>query len=272
MLRYNVFGVLAALALGLGACSGAGPTGPGSGPPGTFRQNLPQGWATLVDYGFDDPGPVHQDGVTRVAPLGASGWDATDWGIAGGAVRRVQDSASPLSPGYVLEEVYPAHLSGQGPDKVTLDSIPGAAKVYVSWVVKWDQTFHHNTTSEKMIYFNFGASNYFLFEFLYAVEMMYNLPDAGGYPHLRANQLPPNQFGHGNAPPVNGVWMEYEILLDRTTGTVKWWKDGVLHGSHTGRTFPNINSLEIAATWGGGGDKQGTSSRYTDHIFVATGS
>ena len=240
-------------------------------PAGTFRRNLPSGWTTVTDYGFDDPLLAHQDGVQRVSRLGSSGWEVTDWGLVGGDVRRTADALSPYSPGYVLEEVYPAHLSGQGPDKVTFSQVPNGAKVYVSWVMKWDATFNHNTTSEKLIYFNYGSTNYVLFEFLYGVEMMYNLPEAGGYPHLRANRMPPNQFGHGNAPPVNGVWIEYEIMFDQTTGTVQWWKDGVLRGSHTGRAVPRIVNLEIAATWGGGGDKQGVSSRYNDHIFVAVG-
>ena len=239
---------------------------------GELRRNLPPGWSTLTDYGFEDAPPTHVDGRPQEAMLGSSGWRVTDWGLVGGGPRRSSDAGAPVSPQFVMEEVYPPHLSGQGPDKVSYYLSP-RTKIYISWLVKWESGFHHNTTSEKMIYFNHtGVGDQFLFEFTYGVEMVQYIQEGTGYEALRANQLPPNFFGHGNAPPTDGAWIEYELLFDSTTGTVMWWKNGQLRGSHTARSFTPIRLIEITGTWGGGGDKQGTHSRYTDHIFVATGS
>lgn len=247
---------------------GAGAAGSGGGPnPDACRANLPAGWATISDYGFDDTLPPHQDGQFWEVPLGSSGWSALDWGGVGGEIKRSVDATAPCSPEFVLEEVYPPHLSGTGPSKVFYN-FSAADELYVSWAVMWQTGFDHNTTSEKLIFFNLGDADGFLFQFLYGVEMVYGI-DEDGFEALRANQLPPNEFGHGDAPPVDGTWQLYELYFDRATGTVRWWKDGILHGSHTGRTFPAIHNVEIDATWGGGGDKMGTHSRYTDHIFIA---
>jgi hypothetical protein len=176
-----------------------------------------------------------------------------------------------MSPSYVLEEVYPPGLSGSGTSAV-YRSIPSSDKLYISWVGKWQTGFQHNNTSEKQIYFNPDASNYFIFQFHWGAESIYNIRDDSGNSWIEANQLPKRSDGVHNAPPLDGVWVEYEFLFDRASGTVRWWRNGELRASWTGRSFPTLNHLKLDTTWGGGGNKSGTHSRYTDHIFVARGS
>jgi hypothetical protein len=245
--------------------------GPQVPPSGDLLRNLPSGWTTVSAYGFDDVPPAAQDGVAYERPLGG-GWTILFWGTPGGGPKRLADDASPASPGYVLEEVYPPHLSGGGTSAVFRD-VPSTDKLYVSWVVKWEAGFHHNNTSEKLIYFNPDDSDYFIFQFHWGAESIYNIRGADGDGSLWANQRPRRPAdGVHDAPPLDGEWIEYELLFDRAAGTAKWWRNGVLHGDHSGRSFPRLNHVKLDTTWGGGGDKQGTHSRFTDHFFVAVGS
>lgn len=247
-------------------------------PAGPTRRSLPAGWAIISDYGFDDP-PPSMTGYYEGQPLGSSGWLAQDWNVAGATeLQRVSDPTAPGSQPYALAETYPPHLSGGGTTSF-VRTIPTCRQVYISWVVKWDAGFHHNGNSEKQLYFNFGDSNYFLFQFHWGSEAIYNIrPDPneprqaqinGGDNSLRANLMPSASNGLPFAPPIDGEWVEYEFIFEQQTGRVRWWLNGVQHADHVGRSFPAVRHLKFSTTWGGGGDKQGTHRRYTDDVLVA---
>jgi hypothetical protein len=175
----------------------------------------------------------------------------------------------------VLAETYPAGLSGGGATAWSQE-FQRADRFYLSWVVKWDADFHHNGTSEKLIYFNHDDGKSLIFQFHWGAEAMYGIePAASDYVvdgSLHANKLSRRGDGVFDAPwPRDGAYHEYEILFDRASGTVKWWKDGQLRAHHTGRSFPQIHNVRPDTTWGGGGNKQGSQRRYTDHMLVAIG-
>jgi hypothetical protein len=245
------------------------PPPPPTPAPGQFRRNMPAGLSIFNDYGFGDPPVAHIDGTTQDGHrLGASGWRMIDWGKVGGPANRITSASAPLSPPYMLCQTYPAHLSGSGTTNVYRGDIPSSDVVYFSWLVKWDSDFHHNSNSEKLLFFNSGPNQYF-FAYHWNNEVIEKIRQTDGLDILEANQMGPDSFGHPMARPINGQWVEFELLFERSTGTVKWWTNGELRAHHTGRSFDIPTSVRIDSTWGGGGDKQGSQDRCTDHFTIA---
>jgi hypothetical protein len=70
-----------------------------------------------------------------------------------------------------------------------------------------------------------------------------------------------------------GVWHRVEWYTNVTTGTLKWWLDGVLQGSYTNvlNSF-NFDMFPFSSTWGGdlGALKQETDHYWFDHVHVST--
>ena len=73
------------------------------------------------------------------------------------------------------------------------------------------------------------------------------------------------------APNVNatsvtlGAWHQIEWYCQLSTGTLKWWLDGVLHGSYSDvvNTYP-FDMFQFSPTWGG---NSGARKRQTDHYW-----
>ena len=62
-----------------------------------------------------------------------------------------------------------------------------------------------------------------------------------------------------------GVWHLVEWFADLSDGTLQWWLDGVLHGSH--RDFTNTHDFDMfqfSPTWGG---NTGARKRHSDHYW-----
>lgn len=241
--------------------------------PGEFFRNRPAGLTTLYaqdyDFAYTSPGRGERD-------LPAGGGRHTDWGLGVFLGTRAESIAA---DGMVWVTTYPPGLSGTGPEKVSF-ALPRPDVLYLSWRVLWEDGFDHNGTSEKWLHFNVEcAEPTFIFQLMYGVEAVEGIPEPGpgSYPEvkdrLRANRAPvaKNASGDPLAVPPDGELLEYELLLDRTTRTVKWWRNGVLHAEHVGVTIPAICQVEQGATWGGGGNKQGTHERLVDHLVIAGG-
>ena len=212
--------------------------------------NRPAGLTTLVDQDFE----FAWSGGGSLP--GGGNVDAWQSGVCG---TEVVDGRS------VWYSTYKPGLSGGGPDTMRFGLPSGQDRTYVSFRVKWEDGFDHNPTSEKMLFFHHG-SGYSLFQFLYGVESVL----VGGQ-ELYANRAPvpagPPQLGSlPQALPVDGEWIEYEVEITRTG--IKWWRNGVLHGEHS-VSLPQVSSVDLDATWGGGGNKQGTHKRWTDFIVIA---
>lgn len=232
-----------------------------------------------VDPGFpNNPGlPVVFDDAfaydwneSRGAP---PGWSDIGSGALVGMSHTLDDPTSPT--GRALESIYPPHLGGGGPLLIKKRLGRSYDRVYVSWWVKWEAGFDHNGNSEKSIYFNHNTTERILFQYHWGSETMAYIAPATKYyaadDALRAN-LEPNGVDSKGLPiarPIDGQWNQYELLFDRSTGTVRWWLNGVLHGDHSGRTFPAIFDLALSSVWGGGGDKVGSHYRRTGRITVA---
>ena len=70
-----------------------------------------------------------------------------------------------------------------------------------------------------------------------------------------------------------GVWHRVEWYSQLSTGTLKWWLDGVLQGSYTDVRNPvAFNLFEFSPTFGGntGALKRQTDHYWFDHVHVST--
>jgi hypothetical protein len=233
-------------------------------PPQTssFTPNRPAGLTTVLDYDF-------RDSFSGNGTIGSSGVRVTDWDGSGqpgsGHCRTVADPSS--ATGRAFEGIYQVGESGTGPCLLEFSLGSMYPKVYVAWSVWYPTGFEHNGTSEKMLRVTGqGGLGYVLWEWLYLRETVYETQQANGCSYLQALDAPlPTRSGISSpcvqAPPdtrpVDGRWVNYELYLDGATGTVKWWREGVLHGSHVGRAIPStFGTVRIEYTWGGGGNKQ----------------
>jgi hypothetical protein len=181
-------------------------------------------------------------------------------------------------------------------------------RLYFSWSECWEGAssgcgpgiadFQLNSASTKIAFFNVGGSPQLIFQTLFQSQggqyflTVLNIPDPDtGCPHLVPNQfaatgdtLPTSGFGGssgacpnlGNPQIALGEWVNWEFCFDFTNGnsdvTVMWAMNGSIIGYWTGVTVANISNMRLTTTWGGGGNKSGTHSRYYDHFEAYTGS
>ncbi len=218
----------------------------------------------VTSYGFDDePELITMGPVGNIYAWGDSGWTTAEWHDSHRGGFRSEQSDAVVSGPFVMEQVYPDTVFGDGPGGATFSFEPALEEFYICWSVKWDADFDHNEVSEKWLFMNLNrASDVQLFQLEFGNEALHYIPEASGHEALRANMV-------AEAPPIDGEWVLYELYFDVPTGTVRWWTNGELHAEHTGRPIFPLQELSINGTWGGGGGKVGTHSRYTDHILIA---
>ena len=69
------------------------------------------------------------------------------------------------------------------------------------------------------------------------------------------------------------MWHRIEWYCQLSSGTLKWWLDGVLQGSYTDvRNAYNFDMFQFSPTWGGnsGAQKQETDHYWYDHVHIST--
>lgn len=234
----------------------APPPAPPPPPPtgGDRTPNLPSGWRTISDFGFDQPIGTGQD-----SPAG-SGW-LVSWNSAG-TTTRASDPTAPVSPQFVAQSLYPVgRRSGDGVGNIGRP-IPSTRKVYVAVWTKHEANFEFNPNDNKFLIFEPGhilvqsrrwETNYLLTEF------------AGQQQEFRANVVPNWQMPMGR-------YVRYEVLIDLDAHVLRIWADGVLvtDVTHERIRGSNINEVKLDTTWGGASANGSRNSyRWTDHIVVA---
>jgi hypothetical protein len=249
-------------------------------PSSFLNVNRPVGLTTVIEDDFDYAiSTGNRSAMT--AEFQAQGWstvifDAADSGNEN-RTSTVDMSGTPNGVGTrkVLSSFNPTGTGGTG--SFTLRKSFSSAQIIYVYVTTWyEPGFHHNSVSEKLIYLNQGVNG--IWEHGFEDEVLNGIPQDPIYcgidSHCWANLLP---CGSGGSNPVtgfqsDGVWRQFEILLNRTTGSVKWWTDGEQRADHIGRTFSaGFTSIDLDNTWGGGGSKIGNHARRHDFILVATG-
>jgi hypothetical protein len=239
--------------------------------------NEPEGMTVLTDWGFDQSPPTSGDVPIPDSP----GWSIV-YGIPPGPTRGWVQSASdptaPFSPPHVYDFVYPEGMvEGSAPGTVyyprsssglmaylplpsSQQRLPDADGVYVAFWWKPSSPFDLGPNGNKIAFlFNGGGDRG-------GQQFLILMPDG------RLHVLPeyPNDFRwrrpNVNATPVTlGTWHQIEWYAQLSTGTLKWWLDGVLQGSHRDvRNAHSFDMFQFSPTWGG---NTGARKRQTDHYW-----
>lgn len=243
-----------------------------------FAANAPGGSVAIVlDCDFDGTwaggsGTMNCDTGTLAV---------TDWnrgGYPADECRIVASSDAPNTSGKAWESHFDDGAGGSGPCMLG-DSWSGSRDTtYVAWYTKYQASWQENTNSQKVLHWNTDAGTHAdLFQYRYRAEAFDYITSATGCAALEANQAsvavksPPESSPCQNqraAYITAGQWDLFEILYIDSSGTVKWWKNGELRGSHSGRDLSKVWGLDFTDTWGGSGTLTQEQSRYYGRIQI----
>ena len=274
------------ITLAIPACDATLPIGSSASETGGDWPNEPEGMTVLTDWGFDEAAPTSGD----VPIPGSPGWSIV-YGVPPGPtrgwVRLVSDSTAPVSPPHVYDFVYPKGMvEGTAPGTVYYPAsrygimahlpLPSSARelssadaVYVAFWWKPSAPFDFGPNGNKIAFlFNGGGDGG-------GQQFLILMPDG------RLHVLPeyPGDF-RWRRPNVNatavtlGAWHQIEWYAQLSTGTLKWWLDGVLQGSHTDVRNPHsFDMFQFSPTWGGntGARKHHTDHYWFDHLRLSVG-
>jgi hypothetical protein len=249
------------------ATTSAGVTVTVSNSSGSAWPNEPTGLTVRTDWGFDQDPPTSGD----VAIPGSPGWKIVENASPGsgrGWAARTADGAAPFSPPNVYDFVYPQGMvEGNAPATVYYAGL-GAGELYAGFWWKPSTPFDFGPDGNKIAFmFNGGGG-------AGGQQFLILLPDG------RLHVLPeyPGDY-RWRDPNVNatvvtlGAWHRVEWYSQLSTGTLKWWLDGVLQGSHTDvRNSFNFDMFQFSPTWGGnaGAQKHETDHYWFDHAHLST--
>ena len=227
--------------------------------------NEPTGLTVLVDWGLDLAVPTAGD----VPILGSPGWNVVGNAVPGSAQGWAQlalDPSAPVSPANVYDFVYPAGMiEGEAPATVYYNLAAG--EMYAGFWWKPSSPFDTGPNGNKIAFlFNGGGG-------AGGQQFLILMPDG------RLHVLPeyPGDF-RWRTPNVNatlvtlGQWHRIEWYCQLSTGTLKWWLDGVLQGSYTDvRNSHSFDMFQFSPTWGGnsGARKRETDHYWFDHVHLS---
>ena len=252
-------------AVALGACQQpAAPSevpAPGPGPPsaGPGWPNEPPGLRLVADWGLDSAPPASGD----VPIPGSGGWRVVAnraVNSSRGWVQLAADPGGPASAPSVYDFVYPEGMvEGDAPATVYHNNLAARA-MYVAFWWKTSAPFDRGPNGNKIAFmFNGGGDGGGqTYMALHPDGRLHVLPESPGDFRWR-EPLP------GAAVVSPGDWHLVEWFADLSDGTLKWWFDGALHGSH--RDFTNTHDFDMfqfSPTWGG---NTGARKRHTDHYW-----
>ena len=256
--------IVRTMAVTVVACSHTvAPTRPESGWP-----NEPAGFTVLTDWGLEQEPPRAGDGSVG----GSAGWRVvkpSGLGFAGpdGRMDRSTDASARMSPPYVYEMVYPeGMIEGRAP--ATLYYAPlGVREVYAGFWWKASDPFDLGPNGTKIAFLFNGGGDTGGQQFLgfFPDQRLHVTTEYPGDVKVRR----PNE----NAVRVTlGQWHQIEWYCNLSTGTLKWWLDGVLQGSHQDVTNPvPFDMFQFSPTWGGntGARKRQTDRYWFDHVRLS---
>ena len=246
--------------------------------------NEPAGLTVRTDWGLDQAIPTAGD----VPIPGSPGWGVVNNAPSGhrrGSAQLVSDPGAPFSPPAVYDFVYPqGKVEGTAPATVyypyrrygigaLLGRLTGdrdalqADEVFLGFWWKPSSPFDPGPNGNKIAFlFNGGGATG-------GQQFLILLPDG------RLHVLPeyPGDF-RWRDPNVNatvvtlGAWHRVEWYCRLSTGTLQWWLDGVLQGSHSDVTNSSkFDMFQFSPTWGGnsGARKRETDHYWFDHVHLS---
>jgi hypothetical protein len=254
------------ITIAIAACSASDlPTSPTAPPVDSRWPNEPPGLTLLTDWGFDSELPTSGD----VPIPGSPGWHVA-YGRSstsmGGRAERVADAGAPRSPSSVYDFVYPEGMV-EGTAPATVYYPFSAREVYVGFWWKPSAPFDVGPNGNKIAFlFNGGGgSGGQMFLMLRTDGRLHVLPEYPGDFRWRT----PNLTATGV---TLGQWHLIEWYAHRTEGTLKWWLDRRLQGSHTDVTNPiPFDEFQFSPTFGGntGARKRQTDHYWFDHVYLS---
>jgi hypothetical protein len=212
----------------------------------------------LTDWAMDQAVPAGGDVVIPGSPGWRVVYEMTPGRTRGWAEQTV-DAGAPFSPPNVYDFVFPQGMV-EGYAPATVYYRFSTLEVYAAFFWKASSPFDLGPNGNKIAFlFNGGGSGggqQFLI--LRRDGLLHVLPEYRGDFRWRNPNV--------NATPVSlGVWHLIEWYADLSSGTLKWWLDGVLQGSHTDvRNNAAFDMFQLSPTWGGA---SGARKRQTDHYW-----
>ncbi|TMQ52001.1 MAG: hypothetical protein E6K74_12805, partial [Candidatus Eisenbacteria bacterium] len=215
-------------------------------PPSGSWPNEPAGFRVLTDWGLDQVLPTSGD----VPIVGSLGWNVVynaSPGSARGWAQLVSDPSAPFSPASVYDFVYPQGMvEGTAPATVYYPTL-SSNEVYVGFWWKPSSPFDLGPNGNKIAFlFNGGGTGGGqMFMILKGDLRLHVLSEYPGDFRWRDPNI--------NSTAVTlGAWHRIEWYGQLSTGTMKWWLDGVLQGSYSDvHTTSAFNMFQFSPTWGG---------------------
>jgi hypothetical protein len=266
---HGLLGIVATISLllvaaceGLGRLTGASEV---SRHPGMTLPNEPPGLKLVTDWGMDEDVPTEGD----VDIPGSPDWSVVSNKAPGslrGWAHRVSDPSAPVSPASVYEFVYPEGMvEGDAPATVYYDDLD-ASEIFVGFWWKASSPFDFGPNGNKIAFIFNGGGHAGGQQFLILKDdlRLHVLPEYPGDYRWRTPNV--------NATAVTlGRWHRIEWHA-ATSGTLKWWLDGVLQGNYTDVRNPHeFDMFQFSPTWGGniGARKRQTDRYWFDHVQVS---
>jgi hypothetical protein len=235
--------------------------------------NEPPGFTRFTERAFntEPPNGAAEDGWTYEYPPSSG-------------VTIVSDPTAPKSPPYVGQSLFPTgFVAGAGPtDAERYLTGTSNTQLYLAFWLKvspnWYGEVNSGTNKIFFIWIHNAPTVYVKYEGsgngpLYPAISTQTTPD-GGVDPWSANANSTQQI-------VRGQWHFWEVLLICNTagnadGTIKWWVDGTLIGSHTNVPFSTASQGHVwqtvawNPTYGGGGSTvPATQWQWMDHVYVS---
>lgn len=223
------------------------------------------GLTVTTDWGFDAAPPAMGD----VQIPNGGGWRVVYEVPANptrGAAHLASDPSAPFSPSNVYDFVYPEGMV-EGVAPATVYYNLRATEVYAGFWWKPSSPFDLGPNGNKVAFlFNGGGgAGGQLVLILLPDGRLHVLPEYPGdflwrRPNISATLV------------TLGAWHRIEWYANVATGTLKWWLDGVLQGSHTDVTNRHpFDMFQFSPTWGGntGARKRQTDHYWFDHVHLS---
>ena len=221
--------------------------------------NEPVGFSALTDQRWDE--------------LTGNGWERRESVYD----RIVADSSAGLSPGSVLEYVFPLGFSGGRAPATHYYSLGNKKEIFIGLLWKPSKPWQGHVSRINKLQFIYVAGGGDVAMVMYGLgDDRYELRVLPQWAEHTASWLTPNVSA---ATVALGEWhrvewhLKYESQYGAGDGIIRWWYDGVLAGSYTNVRFPNDHGFaeyQLSPTWGGVGDSKRESDFYRfDHSYIS---
>lgn len=215
--------------------------------PTDWRPNQPNGWRTATDHDWSS--------------LTGNGWGYNPWS---GEVRTTQDPTMGSTAEFRYHQGF---ANGASVGWLGHYGVQGQQAFYFAFRVRFSDNWVHQSPGIKLLHLMAAGWNVHLDVFHPQQGWVERYGPVAGQFSLEPtgwNDLPSTHYSGGPTAFNNidksaamvrtGQWQTVELLLDRRSGTIQMWVDGVLTASHSGLKIPSggFENIHFNGTYGGG--------------------